>query len=38
MRPLIVVSPERREAWLEMLAQDLTEKTLLLGSNELGGS
>jgi phage gpG-like protein len=38
MRPLIVVSPERSDAWVEMFRQALEEKTLLLGTQELSSA
>jgi phage gpG-like protein len=38
MRPIIAVTPERTERWLEMLQGMLEEKTSILGSAELGGA
>jgi hypothetical protein len=38
MRPIIAVTPERTERWLEMLRGMLEEKTSILGSAELGGA
>lgn len=38
MRPIIAVTPDRTERWLEILQEMLEEKTSILGPGELGGA
>ena len=37
-RPLIVLSDERAERWVEMVRSGIEEKFLLLTAKELGGT